>query len=87
MGPTGPGPPLARSSLPSVSTAQPLAHQFDDVAQQRRAVSLGMWAFLLNEVMFFGGLFAAYAIYRVLYPHAFHDGSHHLDAMIGPPRS
>jgi cytochrome c oxidase subunit 3 len=69
--------------LPSVSAAHPLAHQFDDVAQQRRAVSLGMWAFLLNEIMFFGGLFAAYTIYRALYSQAFHDGSHHLDVTLG----
>jgi cytochrome c oxidase subunit 3 len=69
--------------LPSVSAAHPLAHQFDDVAQQRRAVSLGMWVFLLNEIMFFGGLFAAYLVYRVLFTEAFHDGSHHLDVTLG----
>jgi cytochrome c oxidase subunit 3 len=69
--------------LPSVSEAHPLAHQFDDVEQQRRAVTLGMWAFLLNEIMFFGGLFLAYTIYRLLYPQAFHDGSHHLDVTLG----
>jgi cytochrome c oxidase subunit 3 len=69
--------------LPSLSDAHPLAHQFDDVAQQRRAVSLGMWAFLVNEIMFFGGLFGTYTVYRVLYPHAFHDGSHHLNVYLG----
>jgi cytochrome c oxidase subunit 3 len=69
--------------LPNVSATQPLAHQFDDVAQQRRAVSLGMWAFLVNEIMFFGGLFATYTVYRVLYAQAFHDGSHHLDVTLG----
>ena len=69
--------------MPSVSEAHPLAHQFDDVEQQRRAVTLGMWAFLLNEIMFFGGLFLAYTIYRLLYPQAFHDGSHHLDVTLG----
>lgn len=69
--------------MPSVSTTRPLAHQFDDVAQQRRAVSLGMWAFLLNEIMFFGGLFTAYVVYRSLFPQAFRDGSHHLDVTLG----
>jgi len=69
--------------LPSVSDAHPLAHQFDEVEQQRRAVTLGMWAFLVNEVMFFGGLFLTYTIYRVLYPGPFHDGSHHLDPTLG----
>jgi cytochrome c oxidase subunit 3 len=67
----------------SVSDAHPLAHHFDDVAQQRRAVSLGMWAFLVNEIMFFGGLFGAYTVYRILHPQAFHDGSHHLDITLG----
>ena len=67
----------------SLSDAHPVAHQFDDVGQQRRAVTLGMWAFLVNEVMFFGGLFGTYTIYRMLYPHAFHDGSHHLDVTLG----
>jgi cytochrome c oxidase subunit 3 len=69
--------------LPNVSAAHPLAHQFDDVEQQRRAVSLGMWAFLLNEVMFFGGLFGTYPVYRVLYPEAFHAGSAELDRVLG----
>ena len=69
--------------MPSVSDAHPLAHQFDDVEQQRRAVSLGMWAFLVNEVMFFGGLFLTYTVYRMLFPHAFHDGSKHLDVTLG----
>jgi len=69
--------------LSSLSDARPLAHHFDDVAQQRRAVSLGMWAFLVNEIMFFGGLFGTYTVYRLLYPHAFHDGSHHLDITLG----
>jgi cytochrome c oxidase subunit III len=69
--------------LPSLSEAHPLAHQFDDAPQQRRAVTLGMWAFLVNEVMFFGGLFCAYTVYRVVFPHAFHDGSEHLDITLG----
>jgi cytochrome c oxidase subunit III len=69
--------------LPSLSVSHPVAHHFDDAEQQRRAVTLGMWAFLVNEIMFFGGLFTAYTVYRVLYPHAFHDGSHHLDLTLG----
>ena len=69
--------------MPNVSEAHPLAHQFDDVPQQRRAVSFGMWAFLANEVMFFGGLFLTYTVYRFTYPHAFHDGSHHLNVTLG----
>jgi len=60
-----------------------LAHHFDDLDQQHKAGQLGMWLFLVTEIMFFGGLFAAYAIYRHLYPVAFAEGSHHLDMYIG----
>ena len=42
-----------------------------------------MWLFLVTEVMFFGGLIAAYIIYRTLYPNAFVAGSHHLDITLG----
>jgi cytochrome c oxidase subunit III len=58
-------------------------HQFDDVAQQYEAASLGMWVFLLTEIMFFGGLFTGYTVYRTSYPQAFAEGSHHLDIMLG----
>ena len=64
------------------STAH-VAHQFDDAEQQYTAAELGMWLFLATEVLFFGGLFAAYAIYRYWYPHAFIEGSHHLDVLLG----
>ena len=37
-----------------------LAHQFDNLEQQSEAATLGMWVFLVTEVLFFGGLFAAY---------------------------
>jgi cytochrome c oxidase subunit 3 len=64
-------------------TAPYVAHHFDDAAQQREASSLGMWVFLVNEVMFFGGLFTAYVVYRTAYPEAFHVASHHLDVRLG----
>ncbi|MGD0906637.1 MAG: cytochrome c oxidase subunit 3 family protein [Candidatus Acidiferrales bacterium] len=60
-----------------------LAHQFEDLDQQQEADSLGIWLFLVTEIMFFGGLFAAYAIYRWLYFAAFEGGSRILDARIG----
>ena len=60
-----------------------LAHQFDDLAQQYEASTLGMWAFLLTEVMFFGGLFVGYTVYRTAYLPGFIEGSHHLDLLIG----
>ena len=55
-----------------------LAHQFDDLEQQRDAATLGMWAFLVTEMLFFGGLFLVYTTYRSWYPGAFAAGSHEL---------
>lgn len=60
-----------------------VAHHFDDAEQQFEAANLGMWAFLTTEVMFFGGFFAAYAVYRSAYPLAFVEGSLHLSHGIG----
>jgi cytochrome c oxidase subunit 3 len=60
-----------------------LQHQFDDMAQQEESVSIGMWMFLVQEIMFFGGLFTAYLVYRSKYPMAFAAGSNHLDAFWG----
>lgn len=42
-----------------------------------------MWVFLATEIMFFGGLFAAYTVYRVMHPAAFEAASHHLDITLG----
>jgi cytochrome c oxidase subunit 3 len=60
-----------------------LAHHFDSYEQQRESASLGVWIFLVTEIMFFGGLFTAYILYRSKYPEAFIAGSHQLDVMLG----
>jgi cytochrome c oxidase subunit III len=60
-----------------------VAEQFDDRTQQHEASSLGMWIFLATEIMFFGGLFTGYTIYRNLYTSAFETASHLLNAKIG----
>ena len=60
-----------------------LAHQFDDLEQQKEAAILGMWVFLVTEVMFFGGMFTGYTIYRFKYHEAFMAGSDHLDLLLG----
>jgi cytochrome c oxidase subunit 3 len=60
-----------------------VAHQFDDIEQQKEAAGLGMWTFLLTEIMMFGGLFTGYTVYRTSYPQAFADGSQHLDVALG----
>lgn len=51
--------------------------------QQRQASSLGMWVFLATEVMFFGGMFCAYLIYRYWYFNEFAAGSRSLDIWLG----
>ncbi len=60
-----------------------LAHQFDTLEQQRESSTLGMWLFLVTEIMFFGGLFLAYVIYRSRYPEAFLLGSNTLNVLLG----
>jgi cytochrome c oxidase subunit 3 len=59
-----------------------LAHQFEDLQQQHETYNLGMWTFLVTEVMFFGGLFTVYAIYRALHPTAFAEASNHLNLVL-----
>jgi cytochrome c oxidase subunit 3 len=60
-----------------------LAHQFQNLEQQQDADTLGIWVFLVTEIMFFGGVFAAYAIYRGFYFVAFEGGSRILDVRLG----
>ena len=60
-----------------------LAHHFDTLDQQTEATTLGMWVFLVTEVLFFGGLFMVYTVYRNWYPEAFAAGSHSLDITLG----
>ena len=60
-----------------------LQHHFETLQQQQEASTLGMWLFLVTEVMFFGGLFMAYLLYRVWYPEAWAEGSRILDIRLG----
>ena len=60
-----------------------LDHHFETREQQYEAANLGMWAFLVQEILFFGGLFGAYTVYRSQYFQAFVEGSHHLDITLG----
>jgi cytochrome c oxidase subunit 3 len=48
-----------------------LQHHFESLSQQKEASTLGMWTFLLTEILFFGGLFMAYMLYRIWYHDAF----------------
>ena len=60
-----------------------LRHHFNSTAQQADAAGFAMWLFLLTEVMFFGGLFTAYLVYRNWYYPAFVVGSHQLNVVWG----
>lgn len=64
-------------------TTSYLAEQFDDLEQQERAGFMGMWVFLATELLLFGGVFMAFAIYRMLYADAFGPAAHHLDLRLG----
>ena len=63
--------------------ASALEVQFDTEAQQKDASTLGMWIFLITEVMFFGGMFTAYTVYRRAYSDAFAVASSSLNVTIG----
>ena len=66
----------------SVSTGH-LQHHFADLEQQRTTSELGMWVFLMTEVMFFGGMFAVYLVYRTVYYDAWAAGSHEMEFWYG----
>jgi cytochrome c oxidase subunit 3 len=57
--------------------------QFDTSEQQKDASTLGMWIFLITEIMFFGGMFLAYTVYRNVYQHVFAVASSSLNATLG----
>jgi cytochrome c oxidase subunit III len=60
-----------------------LKHHFASPAQQMDSDMLGMWSFLITEVLFFGGLFAAYAVYRNMYLPAFESTSQFMNVPLG----
>ena len=75
---------MANSTQAAVREAPPeLRHHFANLEAQKEASALGMWIFLVTEVLFFGGMFTAYAIYRETYRHAFEGASNLLDLMLG----
>jgi len=75
-------PPVGEARKPHLHHPK-LQHHFDDMAQQLEASTLGMWVFLVTEIMFFGGLFLAYLIYRSANPMAFQEASSHLNVVWG----
>jgi cytochrome c oxidase subunit III len=57
--------------------------QFQTLEQQKESATLGMWVFLITEILFFGGLFLAYTINRHAFPTAFGVGGNMLDLTLG----
>jgi cytochrome c oxidase subunit III len=72
-----------RRTLDSHTETVALREQFETAAQQKEASTLGMWVFLITEIMFFGGLFLAYTVYRSSYPEVFWRASNTLNVIIG----
>ena len=68
---------------PTVAHHPATAHHFEDLEQQQEASQLGMWIFLATEMLFFGGLFVSYTIYRLAYPNVFVEASRYLDVVLG----
>ncbi len=60
-----------------------LAHHFPDMGAQLETTQLGVWIFLASEVLFFGGLFTAYAVFRGNHPELFRYAHHFLDWRLG----
>lgn len=60
-----------------------VAHHFDKADTQFDAGRMGVWLFLVTEVLFFGGLFCAFAVFRAWYFDAFVEAHHHLDKVMG----
>lgn len=74
---------IARATTTSTAAERFRAHHFDTAEQQFAAGKLGMWLFLVTEVLFFGGLFVAYAVFRTLHPEVFVDSASLLDTKLG----
>ncbi len=74
--------PTAPSSATPTEDVE-FAHHFSSRAQQVETDLFGMWLFLATEVMFFGGAFAVYSIYRHANPEGFVAASNHLDVALG----
>jgi len=60
-----------------------IAHHFDGPEQQYDSGKLGIWLFLVTEILFFSGLFVAYILYRSHHPDIFQLAHHHLDKVLG----
>src|SRR5438270_13038739 len=73
----------AETPLAAAPAEAHLQHHFDNPEQQFESSTLGMWVFLLTEIMFFGGMFGGYTVYRNIYPDAFASTSRYMNVTLG----
>ncbi len=69
--------------MPAEVTGDALNFPFKEASHQRESALFGMWIFLATEVLFFGGMFAAYSIYRFSHGQAFHEAARHQEWYLG----
>jgi cytochrome c oxidase subunit 3 len=69
--------------MPPEATGDALNFPFKEAAHQRESALFGMWIFLATEVLFFGGMFAAYTVYRFSHQQAFHEAARHQEWYLG----
>ncbi|MEX0769615.1 MAG: cytochrome c oxidase subunit 3, partial [Balneolaceae bacterium] len=74
---------MAQSSAIATKKGDHVKGHFVDSEQQFGSAKLGMWIFLVTEILFFGGLFAAYIVYRSWYPELYTLASEELDTVMG----
>ena len=73
----------AHAALHTTDPSLILREQFATPDQQRQTATIGMWIFLMSEVLLFGGLFTAFTAYRISHPHAFDLGSKDMEIILG----
>jgi cytochrome c oxidase subunit 3 len=73
----------APASSAGLSPQYHVAHHFDSADQQFESNRMGVWLFLVTEILFFGGLFCAFAVFRTWYLPGFLEAHHHLDKVMG----
>lgn len=71
-------------TVPGHAAHEPhVQHHFSDSAQQFDAAKIGMWLFLVSEILLFGGLFVGFGLMQARHPEAFYEAHHHLDRILG----
>lgn len=71
------------SSTTETSHVHHVPHHFESAEQAFSSSKLGLWVFLVTEILMFGGLFVMYIVLRTLYPVMFHEASLHLNKTMG----